>query len=215
MDKRVGELLREYKHLMIEDETSKEYKISGDIVVHRSIEQFVLNKSYKVLIIIPKEIGSIPYVYERGGIIDTDYLHINSDGRLCLSTDVDMQIAFCKEPSLVSWMKNFVEPFFVSYEFFKRYGFFPMGDRKHGATGIVQSYMDFFGVNMLQAEQIIIYLSYEKYRGHQPCPCGSGKRIRNCHGTKLLEFFNKPILANQVKVDCETIIREVDNAYSK
>ena len=27
-------------------------------------------------------------------------------------------------------------------------------------------------------------LDYKKYKGHHLCPCGSGKKLRNCH--KLL-----------------------------
>lgn len=209
ISKRVEKLLNAYPTLMLKEETDNTFVISGVIDVHRNIGQYVLNKSYEIMMNIPKKEGSLPCVFDVGKAIDAEYPHLYPDGMLCLATDVDMQIAFTEEPSLVRWMRNYVEPYFVSYEYYERYGSFPMGERPHGSAGIIQSYMDFFDADELQAKRMIYFLAYKNYRGHQPCPCGSGIRMRKCHGKKLLKFYNNPVLIKQARMDCIMVVREV------
>ncbi len=209
INENIQKLLKTYTSLEIEEETEEEVVLSGSICVHRSVEQFVINKDYEIGIHIPKQEGMLPYVVDKGESIDINYPHIYPDRKLCLATDIDMHIALGKDPSLAGWMKDFVEAYFVSYAYYERYGIFPMGERPHGATGIIQSYMEVFDVSDAQAAEIILYISYKTYRGHQPCPCGSGDRMRKCHGKKLLVFYNNPILLEQVRTDCKIIAQEV------
>lgn len=208
VSKRVNELLEKYPLLYIEDETEEGIILSGIINVHRSVEGYVLNKNYSIEVYIPIDESELPYVIDIGKAIRPKYPHVYKDGKLCLATDVDMRLAFKENPSLARWMYDFVESFFVSYEYYERYGLFPMGDRPHGAAGIVQSYMDIFNVEEEPALKMILFMAYNRYRGHQPCPCGSGERIRKCHGEKMRMFYNDPILLDQVRQDCEMIIRE-------
>lgn len=209
--KRIEELLAEYPELHIENESEDDIKISGRISIHRSIKQFVLKKAYEIEIFVPKHEDMLPYVIDKGKAINIEYPHIYENGQLCIATDVDMQLAFSSDPSLVKWMKDFVEPYFVSYEYYERYGIYPLGERSHGADGIIQSYMDIFDVDERSAKQIIYFLSYKQYRGHQPCPCGSGKRMRTCHSKLLLQFFENPTLHEQVRTDCMKIVMEAMN----
>ena len=206
---RILELLKKYPLLHIENETEVCVKLSGIINVHRSIEGYVLNKNYNIEVYISREESVLPYAIDKGKAVNPKYPHIYKDGRLCLATDVDMRIALKENPSLAKWMYDFVEPYFVSYEYYDRYGIFPIGDRPHGAKGIVQSYMDIFNVEDEPALKIMLFMAYNRYRGHQPCPCGSGERIRKCHGEMMLKFYNDPILLEQVRQDCEMIIQEL------
>ena len=209
MDNSIQELLNTYTSLKVNEETSEEAVLLGSIRVHRSMGQFVLNKHYEIEIHIPKQEGMLPYVVDTGKAINIKYPHIYPDRKLCLATDIDMQVSFSKDPSLIRWMEDFVEAYFVSYEYYERYGVFPMGERPHGATGIIQSYTEIFDVNVIQAAEIVLFISYKTYRGHQPCPCGSGNRIRKCHGKKILGFYNNPVLLEQVRTDCKLICNDL------
>lgn len=209
INENIQKLLDTYTSLKIEEETEERVVLAGSICVHRSMEQFVINKDYEIGIYIPKQKGMLPYVVDTGESINIKYPHIYPDRKLCLATDIDMQLALSKDPSLINWMRDFVEAYFVSYAYYERYGIFPMGERPHGAAGIIQSYMEVFDVSDAKAAEIILFISYKPYRGHQPCPCGSGDRIRKCHGKKLLEFYNNPILLEQVRMDCKIIAQEV------
>lgn len=204
---RIHEIIDAYPSFQIEEESGEYIKLSGGLNVHRCFEQFVLNRTYEIDIFISEYEGKLPYVVDRGKVVDSEYPHIYSDGKLCLATDIDMQMAFDKDPSLVRWIKDFVEPYFVSYEYYKRYGMFPVGERAHGALGILQSYMEIFNVDLCRAKQIILYLSCKSYRGNQSCPCGSGIRIRKCHGKVFLKFYNNPVLRDQVRADHLNILK--------
>ena len=214
VSERVTELLKEYPLLHKEAESDKQIKLSGDIKVHRSIEQYVINRTYSIEIYVPMTVEDLPYVVYTGNAINNKYPHMYKDGKLCLATDIDMRLAFREDASLAKWMKDFVEPFFVIYEYYERYGYYPSGDRAHGAKGIVQSYMEIFDVTEKQASHIMLFMWKNRYRGHQPCPCGSGERIRNCHGKRLLEFYNDPVLFDQVRKDCDSLVQEL-NSYNR
>ena len=74
----------------------------------------------------------------------------------------------------------------------------PFGERSHGVKGIEEAYMeryDLFDRNALI--QIMLYLSkIQRYRGHAKCPCGSGKKLRNCHGRRVLKDIMSPLSKN-------------------
>ena len=103
-------------------------------------------------------------------------------------------------------MHDFVEPYYFSYEYFMKYGEFPFGERPHGTLGIVQTYREVFK----ESDDALIlkfikYIATNNYRGHLPCPCGSGKRTRNCHGKMLLQILNKKKLKSIITEDYITI----------
>lgn len=202
MYERINELLESYEGLRLVD--GGDYgctKITGHIQVHRSIEQFVLNKQYEISIFVPKKEKELPYVVDVGGAIDKDYPHIYDDQTLCLATDIDMVKAFDENPSLRAWMNDFVEPYFVTYEYYVRYGEFPMGDREHGEKGILKSYAEIFSVGDMEAFRIMRFVARGAYRGHHPCPCGSGEKLRKCHGNVIRKFIDSDLLLSQTQKD--------------
>lgn len=214
IDKRVQELMDYCPDMHLTEENYKFIEISGVLNIHRSIEQYVLNKSYELSLFIPKSEDELPYVIDRGSI-DKDYPHIYSNGQLCLATEIDMVREFVNNPSLVNWISRFVEPYYVTYEYYKRYGEYPEGDRLHGEDGIVQSYMDIFAVDGRHAMCILDEIVNERYRGHHLCPCASGKKLRNCHGEMVLQFKMQPKLLAQVYRDYKIILERFIDEYTK
>lgn len=213
-DRLMKELLDGYEGIAIINVNAESTEISGEIHIHRSIKQYVSCGTYSLSVFVPSDQKKLPYVIDHGGI-DAEYPHRYPDGKLCLATDIDMVVAFDQDPSLVTWMRNFVEPYYATYEYYRRYGEFPEGDRAHDVDGIVQSYMDLFSTDGRQAVSLLDMIVNDTYRGHHPCPCGSGRRIRNCHGNMILKFKNSSMLLEQAKKDYQMMYMRFVREYAK
>ena len=88
-------------------------------------------------------------------------------------------------------MVNYVETYFFSYEYFKRYGVFPFGERAHGIIGL----LDYYGEKLNETDltktyYLMRYIATKPYRGHFKCPCGSQKHLRDCHGKYVIAYYN-------------------------
>lgn len=175
----VNSLLQIYDKLHIEKESNQEIILTGEILVNRTASSYTLYKIYHIEVHIPFESDKLPYVFDIGNAIDSNYNHQYKDGPLCLETDFAIRIRFVDGLNLVSWMQEFVEPYFFSYEYYQRFGCFPFGERSHGIEGVLQSFGDVFQeTDNIKVCKILMFIYSDRYRGHLPCPCGSGKNIR-------------------------------------
>ncbi len=67
----------------------------------------------------------------------------------------------------------------------------PFGEREHGVEGMLQALADLLGVQDLEAaRQAMLMLLKPAIKGHWNCFCGSGRRLRNCHGDRLRILHN-------------------------
>lgn len=189
--KQIEELLINQPGLAINKESNTEFVLEGTITVNGRIKQFNLQKTYHVRLIIPKELSSLPKAYEIGEAIDKSYEHKYPNGGLCLDTDTAIKLYFANGFDLLEWFNKYVQGYFISYEFYKRFGVYPFGDRRHGFEGILDTYKEIFDVDSDNSVvRIMAHIAVKEYRGHHDCPCGSGKRIRNCHGKQMRIFYN-------------------------
>ncbi|MFN0044431.1 MAG: YecA family protein [Alphaproteobacteria bacterium] len=128
----------------------------------------------------------LPSVRETGGQIDPAYEHLYTDRSFCLAVPVEARRIFRQRPTLLGFVEDLVVPYLFSYCHRQRYGTYPFGDQPHGVAGILAYYRDIFE---LTDERVILYvvlfLMEHGYRGHHPCPCGSGRVVRKCHGDQL------------------------------
>lgn len=198
----VNDLLCRYNKLRISKMDEKEIILTGLILVNRVYGGFHVCEEYSVKIVIPIGSKELPFVVDAGNHIADDYPHRYSNGTLCLETDTNMRIRFIDGLSLVKWMSEYVEAYYFSYEYFQRYGEFPFGERAHGYIGVIQTYADFFDEpDLVKTFNLMDYISTKKYRGHILCPCGSGKRLRDCHGTQIKKFLMTEELREIVRKD--------------
>lgn len=191
----VEKLLTLYSKLTIKEADLTMIRLSGSIVVNRSAFNYTLHKEYPIDIFIPIGSEDLPTVIETANMIDAEYPHRYRDGSLCLETETAIRMRFFDGFNLATWMDEFVEPFFFSYEYYKRFGVFPFGERPHGLGGILHTYQELLHVdNPGTAITLLRYVADEEYRGHQPCLCGSGQKLRKCHGKFLF-----PLMTNLKK----------------
>ena len=122
-----------------------------------------------------------------------------------------MLISNSESFSLTKLVRDYVEPYYFSYAFYKRYGEFPFGDRRHFVGGIIDTYGELFKED--DEATILKLLSgiarFADYKGHHMCFCGSGKRLRDCHGKRLREIMNTPVLRQQAVTDYKRIQEEI------
>lgn len=204
------EMQQFYPDLQISEEREESVKLWGNICVNRKISDFTLYREYKVEILLFKDESKLPEVYDVDGQIDSQYPHRYKDGKICLDTDVAIKIRFENGIDLCLWMQDFVEVFYFSYEYFKRNGEYPFGERKHGSDGVIETYGDYFHVAQKKSIlNCLRYITVRGYNGHDQCPCGSGKYIRKCHGKYILPFYNNKKRQEMVRNDYEMIIKEV------
>lgn len=181
--------LYNYRKLKICTMEETEIVLAGSILINRSAKGFQLCKEYSVKIVIPIESEKLPYVLDAGNHIDCNYPHRYLNGKLCLETDTSIRVRFVDGFSLEAWLEEFVEPYYFSYEFYQRYGEFPFGERGHDWKGIIQTYSDYFNEpDVVKTIRLMAFISDKKYRGHILCPCGSGRRLRSCHGPFIMKY---------------------------
>ncbi|MFC3801539.1 hypothetical protein [Cohnella sp. GCM10012308] len=133
---------------------------------------------------------SLPNVRELGGRISKEFHKFVND-TLCLGTPLAMKITFSKNPTLLGFIKELIVPYLYSYVNYERNGELPYGELSHNGKGLLEYYMDLFQVSSVDKTMQMLYaLSFDKIRGHLPCPCGSNLKIRNCHGPMLIDLYN-------------------------
>lgn len=212
----IADLIAQYPKLTITEANSKQICLCGDIEIFRTAEGFTLKNAYNVEIIIPLNDTDLPIIRDVGNAVDFSYPHRYSDGGLCLETDTTIRMHFIENFILTSWMIEYVEPYFFSYEFYTRFGYFPFGERKHGIDGMLQAYQDLFNEPDISITcKLMLYASSQKYRGHVFCPCGSGKRVRKCHGIALYSFMTDQRKITVLKSDLALIRRELEYEQSR
>lgn len=207
----IDELLTVYTDLKECSSThNKEIIISGNISINRIYKNFVVDKEYEIKICIPLKNDEMPVVWDIGDSINKSYVHKYSDGTLCLETDAYVAYCFYNGYSLLQWMKNIVEPYYYSYEYYSRFGEFPFGERGHGIIGVVETYQQLFNEqDLLKVCRLLSYVSHRKYRGHLLCPCGSGIITRKCHGKNIFPFICDNQLNDIAFRDYEKICKEI------
>ena len=206
-------LCQVYPDLEVTRSGPTEVRLHGQIQVYLTANDFTVRNLYVIDIVIPLNSNDLPTVYDAGHQIKSIYPHRYQSGELCLATDTQMRIHFVDGFDLVCWMESYVEPYFFSYEYYKRYQVFPFGDRAHGCRGILQTYQDIFETKTEHAAYALIeYLDSHPYRGHLCCPCGSGQKIRNCHGVTMLRFYENPSLMEIIRNDLLQCQNERRNA---
>lgn len=211
-EEQIGQLLQLYPLLTIVQQAENQQVLRGTINIYRTSEGYTLNKDYGVELIIPIGSDSLPTVKDISNSISKAYPHRYGNGELCLETDTYIKTFFINGFDLVKWMKDFVEPYYFSYEYYTRYGEFPFGERPHAYGGIIDTYSQFFGGASIETTcKIMRYIvDTSKYRGHHTCPCGSGLRLRNCHGKYILPFYQDTRRIELLQTDIKHISNELE-----
>jgi len=180
----IDKVLAKYSGLSAEgyDSDHTPQRIRGDFIMNSCYENVCFCKTYPIDI----DLSDFPpKVKELGNKIRSSYPHRYDTGELCLEAPARIKLTCVEDDSFnfETWVECFLVPYFFSYEFYKRYGRYPFGERAHGEKGILEYYGELFHLTSEQQTRKFLQLvsKMDIYRGHHLCPCGSNLRIRDCH----------------------------------
>jgi hypothetical protein len=143
---------------------------------------------YEIELEIPPDLGdSVPRLRETGGRIpwELDRHIIPASGEACPVVPEEWLLR-PECGSILSFLRGPVRNFFISQSLVERGDPWPFGERAHGRPGLIQYYEELFQTNDPAA--IVRYLeclSRDGLKGHWECPCGSRRRLRDCHIEQL------------------------------
>jgi len=164
------------------------YVVGGTLGFQATYAGHTVETDYDIEIGIPTDYpASVPTVQETGGRIPRDF-HKMEDGVLCLGAPLEIRMKFAEDRSMLGFIERQLVPYLFGHACFERDGTMPFGELGHGSAGVLAFYKDLFGVqDDLAALRLLRVLADDDYRGPMPCPCGSGLKLRHCHGPVLLE----------------------------
>ena len=187
----IAELQSFHEGLKKTAEKNREIVLSGPLPFEAQPDGLAsITDRFEIEMLIPESYPDrLPQVRETGGKINSDYEHVSIDGTLCLAVPSEMRRIFSQQPSLLGFVNKLVIPYFYGYCHWKKCGNHPFGEQKHGGEGILQYYVERLHLNDEATALAFLCFLYEYgYRGHHDCPCGSGRRVRKCHGPTLLDL---------------------------
>ncbi|MGH9336403.1 MAG: hypothetical protein ACRD21_21915 [Vicinamibacteria bacterium] len=177
-------------HLFIEPDGGA--TVRGIFPVH-SPEGHVLDR-YQVSIELPTEYPrSLPIVREVGGRIPwkPDF-HVNADGTACVMLPDDRWRCFPEDAPFARFLGGPVHDFFLGQSLVALGEDWPFGQWSHGADGVVEYYGWLLetqdAAKMASFLQVLAKLNI---KGHWPCPCGSGEKIRRCCRDRVVDLRTK------------------------
>ena len=113
--------------------------------------------------------------------------HVSSAGVACLCVSSEYRLHWPRGSDLTHFLECFVRPYFARQAYYQAHGHWPPGqERSHDAAGIIESFNETLAElgspSVATIERFLIVLaSHGHPKGCDPCPCGSGKKIRRCH----------------------------------
>lgn len=186
-------------------------RLDGKYLVNPSLEQIqktetpgyiYLCDTYDLRIEWEANNSIYPTAYEIGGKISgvakklgknlTD-MHQFPTESLCLGAVMDLGISFAKGFNLKAYVEEFLIPYLFAQTYYAKKQEWLWGDLSHGIWGLLEwlGRKNSFGEVDLKStyESLKVFGGKEKItevlsvrcRNHKPCPCGSGKKTRQCH----------------------------------
>lgn len=146
------------------------------------VEIELLPEFPEALPIVREVAGRIPRIADR---------HMLPGGTACLHVQEDWYYAHPDGYTLLEFLDGPVLSFFVGQTCVEHGKPWPYGERAHGVQGILECYSDLTGAkDFATISRFMRALTQKELKGHHSCPCGSRKKLRNCH-KNLLEVRSR------------------------
>jgi len=129
----------------------------------------------------------IPTVFETKGRIPwKPDRHMGEHGAACLFVPEEYRLKYPAGQRFLEFLQGSVRDYFLAQLVFERDNVWPFGQRPHGVDGRHEFFKELLGLP--ESRLVHSYLSclaIKDLKGHIFCPCGSGKRIRECHWNEV------------------------------
>jgi ubiquitin-protein ligase len=169
-------------------------------------------RDYRIAVVLPDNYPKNPPVMycndEKLPIGNIDR-HIMNDGRACLGVQGEISTRWSSGSTITNFLDSFVAPFLAWQAYYEDHQKAPpWGERSHYKQGVLEFYAELLRRPVDSSIVGFMRLLARKNlpKGHEPCPCGSGERLRNCH-RDLLYKVRERIAWQHVAHDLEALVR--------
>lgn len=157
----------------------------GDVVVDE----------YQVDVELPSDTErGIPVVRETGNRIprDIDRHVITAEGTLCVVLPEAYWNDNPRGLSLAEFLDGPLREHLAGQSLVDMEQPWPAGEWGHGIKGVLEFYFQVLKTKEPKAfVGLLELLARREAKGHWDCPCGSGKRLRNCHGPTIFNLRDR------------------------
>lgn len=130
-----------------------------------------------------------PKVREIGNAIEPlRNNHINPEDKTCCVGVYGEWEALTGDTSFAGFLSGPVRNYFISQTIYRRTGKWIFDQREHGIRGMVDAYGELLRDPVPTEERVgktLSFLMLPSHKGHWICPCGTGKRYRDCCRKRL------------------------------
>lgn len=160
-------------------------------LVHEEVEW----DRYEIEVVLPDDFpDGAPLVFETAGRIKRlAQEHAYASGRVCLFVPGERWKYWPEGESLVAFLQGAVRSYLIAHAIYECTGEWVFGERPHGAAGVYEAYREMTGMpDDAAAMRFLEALATPiAPKGHHPCPCGSGQRLRACHAALVRDLRSK------------------------
>lgn len=138
--------------------------------------------------------AGLPVVREIGGRIPRhENRHVNAaDGTACVLLPDERWRLWPRGSPLLKFLTGPLHSFFLAQTMVEEGEPWPFGQWAHGAQGIFQFYRELLKTSDLHVITTYLdYLAAKKVKGHWPCPCRNGSKLRDCHLSQIQDLREK------------------------
>lgn len=148
-----------------------------------------------------------PLVFELGNALihNADWHFYGFSGQCCLMPKVQELLKCVNSLDILTFMEEVVVSYFAIQSFRLTNGFYPEGEYRHGALGILQAYMDLLKVKdpkaVVLALGMVVFKKTPSYKSI--CPICSRKKFGDCHQGIILKLMKiEGQVARDLKLIC-------------
>lgn len=207
LDKLIAEFIQVYPSFEVTDKNDEGTTLEGEFALDAEYKGIRLSEIYSLKIVVFKGFPiKVPQVYETSNQIPLSYEHLYNTRQLCLGINGELALELWPDGTLVDFARSAITDYLYTAKFFIKFGRYPFGERSHFEEGIFEFYREYFNVESREAIiNLLQAIAKQQYRGHLPCPCGSGMKTRDCHGAEIRTIMNSP-LRETFKSDLDSIV---------
>jgi hypothetical protein len=174
------------------------FVVENDLVYVRGsfpvmFEGLVLDRYSVELQLARNHPAGLPVVRETGGRIPRQLdRHVLRDGSACVLIPDERWRLWPAGSALLTYLTGPLHSFFLAQTMVGEGQPWPFGQWAHGARGVFQFYRELLHTSDLGVMTTYLdYLAAKKVKGHWPCPCGNGKKLRECHFQQVKDLREK------------------------
>ena len=191
LEDQMGVVNRKFTGLPLDEGQGELYSVIGILEFKSEYEGKEIEDAYNIEILIPDDYpNTTPRTRGVDGKVPKEFHTYPENLTFCTGAPLCEKLVFFEHPVLISYIEKLLVPYLFSYSCLQKYGELPYGELGHGAPGILSYYKELFKAeDDFIALRIMTFLADGKYKGHYMCPCGSSRKLRECHGPLILKIM--------------------------